>query len=311
MKNLYCFLFCLAFAKAVSAQQDPQYTQYIYNPTIINPAYAGSRESLSFTALSRAQWVGLEGAPVTQSVTAHTPIGDRGIGLGLSVFNDQIGPSRETFGALDLSYSLQFDTDAVLAFGLKAGAQILDVNFQRTNIFDQTDTALQENVDNQLAPVLGFGFFYYQSNWYAGLSTPNLLKTEHFGQDNLSVNGRFVAEEEIHLYATGGYVFDLSENIDFKPATIVKYVTEAPLQIDVTANLLFYDRFTIGAAYRWDAAVSGLAAFQINNNFLVGFAYDREVTDLGNTQFNSGSYEVFLRYEIFKNPRVMESPRFF
>lgn len=310
MKKLWCVFVYLAFAKALLAQQDPQYTHYVYNPTLINPAYAGSREAATITGMYRAQWVGLDGAPVTQVLTAHSPVGESGVGVGLSLFQDHIGPARETFAGVDGSYALDFKKGNMLYFGLKAGFQLLDVDFNRTNIFDRTDPELLQNVDNEFAPIVGVGLFYQNDRWYAGLSTPNVFQNEHFDEDS-DLNDRFIARESIHFYATGGYVFDVSDSIELMPATIVKYVEEAPLQIDLTANVRFFERFTLGAAYRWDAAVSGLAAFQINNNFLVGFAYDREVTDLGNTSFNSGSYEVILRYEIFSNPKVMNSPRFF
>ncbi len=307
-----CFIVVLAFAKAVFSQQDPQYTQYIYNPSIINPAYAGSRNSLSLLALHRSQWVGLDGAPVTQTLSGHSPIGTAGLGLGLSLWHDQIGPATETTGAIDLSYSLQLDNDARFNFGLKAGLHLLDVDFNKVNIFDPSDVQLQENVDNRTAPVIGIGAFYFTDNWYVGLSAPNLLQNDHFDENRAGANATaYVVEEKIHYYAIAGYVFDLNDQIDFKPATLIKYIVDAPVQIDMTANFLFYDRLTLGAAYRWDAAVSGLAAFQINQNFMLGFAYDREITQLGNTTFNSGSYEVFLRYEIFSNPKVMQSPRFF
>lgn len=301
-----------AFAKAVSAQQDPQYTQYIYNPSVINPAYAGSRDAISILGLHRSQWLGLDGAPVTQTLSGHSPLGDGNLGLGLSLWNDKIGPTAETLGAVDFSYGLDFGTEARFNFGIKVGLHVLDVNFNELNIFDISDTELENNIDGRVAPVLGLGGFYYTDRWYVGVSTPNLLQTKHFNTDRRGVNAtQFVVEEEIHYYAIAGYVFNISEEIDFKPATLIKYIASAPVQIDITANFLFYDKLTLGAAYRWDAAVSGLVAFQINPQFMVGFAYDREVTQLGNTTFNNGSYEVFLRFEIFKDPEVMLSPRFF
>lgn len=307
-----CFVVVLAFAKAVFSQQDPQYTQYIYNPSIINPAYAGSRSGLSLLALHRSQWVGLDGAPVNQTLSGHSPVGNAGLGLGMNLWHDQIGPATETTVAIDISYSLQLNNDARLNFGLKAGMHVLDVDFNKLNIFDPSDIQLQENVDNRTAPVIGIGAFYFTDNWYAGLSAPNLLQTDHFDENRNGSNATFyLVQEKIHFYAIAGYVFDLNEVLAFKPATLVKYIVDAPVQIDITGNVLFYDRLTLGVAYRWDAAVSGLAAFQINQNFMLGFSYDREVTQLGNITFNSGSYEVFLRYEIFTNSKVMQSPRFF
>lgn len=306
------FFVSFAFAKAVFSQQDPQYTQYIYNPSIINPAYAGSRDGISLLALHRSQWVGLEGAPVTQTLSGHSPLGDAGVGLGVSLWHDKIGPSTETVGAVDFSYSLTLENDGHFNFGLKAGLHVLDLDYNKLNIFDLSDVELQGDGNGIVAPVIGLGAYYYTDKWYAGISAPNLLQTKHFETNNNVANSTaYIVQERIHFYGIAGYVFDLNEELAFKPATMIKYVIDAPLQIDITANFLFYNRLTLGAAYRYDAAVSGLAAFQINQNFMLGFAYDREVTQLGNTTFNSGSYEVMLRYEIFNNGKVMWSPRFF
>ncbi len=306
-------LFILTLTK-VEAQQDAQYTQYMYNTISVNPAYAGSREAISITGLYRNQWVGIDGAPVTQTLNVHSPIGESNkIGLGLSIVNDKIGPTQETYFDIDFSYTINTSATGKLAFGVKAGGHLLDVNFQDLNQYTNTDILLNTNVDNKFSPNVGVGIYYHTEKLYLGVSAPNLLETQHFdesGGDNSSALS-FLAEERINFYLIGGYVFDINESLKLKPAVLFKGVSGAPLQADISANFLFKDKFTLGAAYRWSAALSVLTGFQVSDEIMLGFAYDWETTALGNTEFNAGSFEFFLRYEIFKKTERILYPRFF
>lgn len=298
----------------VSAQQDAQYTQYMYNTISVNPAYAGSREVLSVTGLHRSQWVGLDGAPRTQTVAMHTPIGEaRKVGLGLSIVNDEIGPTQETYFDVDFSYRIKTSEQGNLAFGLKAGGHLLDVNFDELSRFDDNDPDFQNNIDNKFSPNVGAGLYYYTQKFYAGFSVPNFLETDHFDEDNVnnSNGASVIAEERMNFYFITGYAFDLSDNLKFKPALLTKLVLGTPLQVDMSANFLLHDRITLGVAYRWSAAFSAMAGFQISDSLMIGFAYDREVTELGNTIYNNGSYEVMLRFELFKKYNRLLTPRFF
>ncbi|PRP67258.1 MULTISPECIES: PorP/SprF family type IX secretion system membrane protein [Nonlabens] len=310
MKKLLIGLIVFAFAKAVTAQQDPQYSQYMYNPLVVNPAYAGNRGVTSIVGLHRSQWVGLDGAPRTQSISIHSPIQNSRVGLGLSVVNDALGPTDETYFAADFSYTIPVSYDGNLSLGLKGGAHVLNVDFQRLNALDP-DILLQNNIDNRLSPTVGVGAYYHTDKFYVGLSTPNLLKTEHFDPSNNNNSSTAIATERIHYFATAGYVFDLNDNIKFKPTTLVKAVAGSPLQVDVTANFLINEKLTLGAAYRWSAAVTGLVGFQISDQTMIGFAYDRETTELGNSTYNDGSYELFIRFELFNRYSKLITPRFF
>ncbi len=294
----------------VQAQQDPQYTQYMYNPLVINPAYAGNRGVTSILLLHRSQWVGLDGAPRTQNLSVHSPIGSGKVGLGFSVVNDALGPARETYFNTDFSYTIETGMEGKLSFGLKGSLNLLDVDFSRTNPFNVGDPYLV-NIDNKLSPNVGVGIFYHGSKFYGGLSAPQLLQTNHFDRSGTQSAESFVAEERIHYYGLAGYVFDLNSDIKFKPSTLVKMVAGAPLAVDVNANFLFYEKLTLGASYRWSAALSGLVGFQVNDGLLLGFAYDRETTELGRATYNDGTYEVFLRFELFKEYDRMLTPRFF
>lgn len=303
-KHFIVVIILLCLTLTLNAQQDSQYTQYMYNTQVVNPAYAGNRGLLSINGLHRTQWVGLEGAPTTYSLTVNSPVGER-VGLGFSFIKDEIGPSIENNLTVDFSYTIPIGATTNLSLGLKGGLNVLDVDYSKLTIFNQNDINFQNNINNRITPTIGLGFYLNGNDkWYLGLSSPNLLKTDHYNDiQNSEVT------EEIHGYLIGGYVFNLNESLKFKPAALIKGVVGAPLAVDVSANFLFNEKFTLGAAYRLDAAVSALAAFQISDQLMIGYAYDYDTTELGN--YNSGSHEIFLRFEFLKTANRIISPRFF
>ncbi|MCF8716333.1 type IX secretion system membrane protein PorP/SprF [Joostella atrarenae] len=284
------------------AQQESQYTEYMYNTITINPAYAGSRKVLSFNGIYRSQWVGLDGAPETIAFSVNSPLGRGKVGVGFDVGNDRIGPSTETNVAADFSYTIGLNRGINLSFGLKGGFNTLNVDINKLNPDQQIDPSLY-NVD-KVSAIVGAGFFVHNDKWYVGLSSPNLLETKYY--DDVAVS---TATEKIHIYLIGGYVFNLSNSLKFKPTVLTKAVVGSPLAIDLSANFLFYERFTLGAAYRFDAAVSALVGFQISNQLMLGYAYDYDTTELGN--YNSGSHEFFIRFEFGTKVRNNVNPRFF
>ncbi|MGJ8734946.1 MAG: PorP/SprF family type IX secretion system membrane protein [Cellulophaga sp.] len=278
------------------AQQDPQFTQYMYNMSIINPAYATAQESiLNLGGLYRTQWVGVEGAPKTGTFFAHTPINEK-IEMGISFTNDNIGDvvSENNIYA-DFAYVLRVGFQAKLSLGLKAGFTLFDVNFDGFNLQSgnvSTDVAFNENV-NKTFPNLGIGAFYFTENYYIGLSAPNLLTTKHIETEN---GIKSTGVQDIHYFLTGGYVFDINRDLKFKPAFMAKSVRGAPLAVDITANVLFNDRFEVGLGYRLDDAISGLASFRVTPDLKIGYAYDFTTSNLGD--FNSGSHEIFILFDI-------------
>lgn len=295
------------------AQQDAQYTQYMYNTMSVNPAYAGSRGQLSIAALYRSQWVGLDGAPKTQTLNLHSPIRNSKLGYGISIVNDNIGDGvvQETYFDAVVSYTLDVSQEGKLSFGLKAGGSLLNLDFQGLRNFD--NEPIQGNdIDNNFSPNIGLGLYYHTNVFYAGLSAPNLLESDYFDNSQRDSNSvQFLSTERINFYLITGYVIDLSYNTKFKPALLTKVVSGAPLQVDLSASFLFNEKFSLGAAYRWDAAVSALFGFQLSDQLMIGLAYDRETTELGSQAFNDGSFEVFLRFELIKSFQRLVSPRFF
>lgn len=306
---IFLFIICVTTGKA---QQDSQYTQYMYNTISVNPAYAGSRGQFTFAGLYRSQWVGVSGAPETFTINLHSPIRESRLGYGVSIVNDNIGDGlvQNTFLDALLSYSINVSQNSKLSFGLKAGGNALSLDFDGLRNFNEEGQNQQITERGNLSEFnfnVGFGLYYHSDKFYLGLSAPNILQNEYFdtnGQNLLAIN-------RINYYLITGYVFDLNSNLKFKPALLTKAVGGAPLQVDISTSFLFNEQFSFGVAYRWDAAVSALAGFQITDQIMVGLAYDRETTELGATTFNDGSFEIFLRFELLKRFQRTVSPRFF
>lgn len=291
------------------AQQDAQFTHYMYNMSNINPAYATDALGVvNFGGIYRSQWVGAVGSPSTGSFFVHTPINEK-IELGLNFINDQLGEGvvNENTIAADFAYKLKINEKNTIAFGLKAGINMFRTNFDGFVLNDPIDAAFANN--NQSFLNIGAGTFLFSEKYYVGLSVPNFLPNKHLNSSN---GLEPVGVDEAHFFLTGGYVFDVSENVRLKPAFMAKGVSGAPLALDVTANVLINNRIEVGAAYRLDDSFSGLASFRVTPELRIGYAYDYTTTNLGN--FNSGTHEVFILYdlglEIF-NKGYEKSPRFF
>ncbi len=284
------------------AQQDAQFTQYMYNTINVNPAYAGSRGAMSMFALYRTQWVGLDGAPVTSTVSMNTPLNESNLGLGVSLINDKIGPTTENTISADLSYTIPTSDTWNLSFGIKATANLFDLDATKLNPVQAADPSLQNY--STFSPNIGAGVYWHSDKAYLGFSIPNFIETNRYDDNEVAI-----FKERISYYLIGGLVFDLSDTVKFKPAVLTKMIEGAPLQVDVSANFLFFDKFMLGASYRWSAALSAMVGFQVSDGLYVGYGYDKETTNLDN--YNSGSHEIFLRYELFKNNNKITTPRFF
>ena len=300
------FSFVIMFVTIVGfAQQDSQFTQYMYNTININPAYAGSRGALSVFGLYRTQWVGLDGAPETSAFSVNTPINNSKLGIGASLVNDKIGPTNENNISVDVSYTVQTSANFKLSFGIKGTGNIFSLDASKLNPEDAGDPQFQD-LENKFSPNVGAGVYWHSDKAYIGLSVPNFIETNRYDDNDVAI-----FKDKINYYLMAGYVFDLDryQYVKFKPALLTKVVQGAPLQVDVSANFMFNDKFVVGLAYRWSAALSAMAGFQVSDGLYIGYAYDRETTRLNN--YNSGSHEIFLRYEFFKNNGKITTPRFF
>ena len=301
---LPALLMLLTFLDA-TAQQDPHYTQYMYNMNVINPAYAGSKENLSFGLLYRKQWIEIEDAPTTFSLSGSAPIG-KNVGLGLSVISDKIGPVQENNVYGDFSYTLNLGGERRLALGLKAGVTFQKIGLRsiiQPTLPNPNDGAFAEDTDNSKLNI-GTGLFYYTNKYYVSFSIPNMLKSAHLDYDGVKYG-----TEIQHYFLTGGYVFDLNPNLKFKPFAMVKSAINAPTSLDVSANFLYLEKFEMGATYRLQDSFGVMVNYAVSPSLRIGYAYDHIVSDLKVT--TPSSHEIILLFDLNFPKKVSQSPRFF
>lgn len=307
-KNYIYALFLLTFGISF-AQQDPEYTQYMYNMSVINPGYATNDACvLNIGGIYRTQWVGVEGAPTTASFFLHAPISEK-METGLNIVKDEIGDGilNETTISGDLAYLVDLTGTSKLSFGVKLGLNLFNTTIPGDFIVNDPGDGAFQNL-NQSFLNLGAGAFYFTDRYYLGVSVPNFLPNKQINDFN---GVKAIGVDESHIFVTGGYVFRMSENVKLKPAFMTKVVSNSPLALDLTANVLLYDKFEIGAAYRLQDSFSGLVNYRITPQLRVGYAYDYTTSNLG--QFNSGSHEIMILYNLdFCGKKGYDkSPRFF
>lgn len=288
----------------VKAQQDPHYTQYMYNMNIINPAYAGSKESVSFGLLFRKQWVNIEDAPTSLSFSGHTPLGNN-VGVGLSLISDKIGPVTEQNVFGDFSYTLKLGDTQRLAFGLKAGASFHKVGLRdiQSSLPDPSEGVFGTDI-NDTSLNLGTGVFYYTDKYYVSFSVPNMIKSAH-----LDYNGREYGSDVSHYFLSAGYVFDINYELKFKPSFMLKSAFNVSPSVDVSANFLYQEKFELGATYRLEDSFGAMVNFAITPELRIGYAYDHVISDLKIT--SPSSHEFMILYDLFESKKVSRSPRFF
>ncbi|MBC8767185.1 type IX secretion system membrane protein PorP/SprF [Arenibacter sp. BSSL-BM3] len=316
---LFCSLLLFSIT-VLFGQKEPQYTQYMYNIGSFNPAYVGTVETPDISGLYRVQWSGIPGAPKTLRFGVNLPLANEKNGLGFNVVSDQLGPTSQTYIDFAYSFQVKLSDDTKLSFGVDAGGSLLDVDYTKGD-FENPNEPLLNNADtfNKFYPTIGAGMFMYQENWYVGLSVPNFLTSGIYADEVANI-----IEDKVQFNFIGGYVFDLSEGLKFKPAFLMNYLNGAPLNLNLSTNFLISDLVTLGASYRLDNAISGLAGLQISNSLFMGYSYDYNTNGLG--EYSQGSHEVILKFYLGKagnkikkennryqkgNPKQIDSPRFF
>lgn len=288
------------------AQQDPQFSQYMFNPLMINPAYAGSRENLSFALFVRDQWTGFPGAPKTQTLSVHSPLKNKKMGLGLNIVGDQIGPKKSTAILGTYAYRIKLGKGK-LSFGLRGGLVKYDINWAEVDFKDQTDNYAMNGVDSKTLPTFDFGMYYYGKSFYAGLSVNHLnepvygIKSDSSGSDQAMLRK--------HSFLTVGKAFILSENVVFKPSFLIKTVEGAPGSLDVNASFLINKTLWLGASLRSGSGIAFIFEYNITDKFRAGYAYDLTMNKL--KYHSQGSHEIFIGYDfnIFQTKTL--SPRYF
>ncbi len=288
-------------------QQDPMYTQYIFNLQTINPAYAGSWQDIGVTALSRDQWLGIQGHPTTQTFSFQTPLRSENVGIGLNIVNDNVGLEKTISVNFDYSYQILLSELTTLRFGIKGGFLNYSNNLLAYNQGDnQSDQSYQVNIQNKFMPNFGFGLYLSSRKYYLSLSLPEIVQGSYLQGQASSAS---TSTQVRHLFFAGGMVFELSDNVKFKPNFMTQAVAGAPFLYDLSANFLIAEKFWIGGMYRSGDAVSVIAQWIINRKLRFGYAYDFTTTDL--QKFSNGVHEVMISYEFSWAKRKYVSPRYF
>ncbi|MEQ8582290.1 MAG: type IX secretion system membrane protein PorP/SprF [Marinoscillum sp.] len=286
------------------AQQRPMFTQYMFNGLVLNPAYAGSHESISATALSRIQWVGIDGAPVTHTFSIHSPIPDKNIALGAVFSCDRIGVTTQSTLNLSYAYRIQM-RNAMLSMGLQGGLTSSKVNYDEIGA---NDPNLQYS-GSALLPNFGLGLYLYGKRYYAGISVPTALKNSWAGEGDANNADGFSSVEVPHFFGTFGFLVDLSPLVKLKPSVLVKSVGGAPVEFDFNANLILDDKLWIGVSYRSFDALSLLLDIQLSPQLKLGYAYDYTLSEL--SQVTTGSHEIMLNYRFVFSKSKIVTPRYF
>lgn len=306
MKKTLLFIFSIFISISAFSQQDPMFTHYMDNTLSINPAYAGSRDALTILALNRSQWVGFDGAPVTQTLTLHTPVFTPNTGLGLSIINDKIGPLNTTSLFIDFSYRIKFEK-SYLAFGLKSGINLMKIGLADVSTSDPLDPAFTDNFKSSFMPNFGFGIYYYTDKYYLGISVPKILQNNLF--DN-TVQQNLIQAVRHYFFIAGTY-FNLSDNIKLKPTTFVKFTPAAPVEVDFTASFIFKDKFLAGLMYRTGDAAGALLGIYLTPELYLGYSFDWSMVNTTG-KYNAGSHEILLRYDFYiVDKKKIRSPRYF
>ncbi|MEN9443586.1 MAG: hypothetical protein RIS47_476 [Bacteroidota bacterium] len=308
MKRILTLILLVAISWALQAQQQMMFTQYMFNTQSFNPAYVGTYDKMSVVGLARQQWVGISGAPSSQTVSLNIPIRKQRIGIGLSLSNDALGPVHELGFSGDFSYIVHLNQSLRLSFGIKASFAVYQTDLAKLSAIDLNDPSLAENLRGDFMPNFGGGMYLYGEKFYVGISTPRLVKNTISVENNASTASG-VGEQKIHAFITGGYAFKLSNNVMFRPSVLLKYVYAAPLSFDAAANFLFYDRMWLGASYRIGDALSGIIQYGITDDLWLGYSYGYSLSPL--MDYNTGTHEVMLSYDINPNKRKFKSPRYF
>jgi type IX secretion system PorP/SprF family membrane protein len=300
----YIFITALVIGVfGAKAQQDPHFTQYFDNTLFVNPAYAGSKGVMNITGIHREQWIGFDGRPRSSTFSIHSPLNYESVGVGFTVVNDEAGPVKQTMMYGDFSYTLRFkDSDHKLAFGLKAGANIINVGTSTLQTTDPNDPKLLTNVTNRVNPNFGLGVYYHSSKLFAGFSIPKFVQRSYDGLSKTSLEKR-------HYYFIFGGVVPVNAQWKIRPSAQVKMTAGAPVSIDLSSAGIYQDKLWFGVMYRVGSAFGVFAQYQITPQFKLGMASDFGTQQIRN--YNYGTFEMLASYDFVFKKQGIRSPRYF
>jgi len=309
MKKILTVLLILSAFQQVQAQQDILVSQYMFNPLLLNPAYAGSKEYMMATLLYRKQWVNWKGAPETEVATLHGPLGAKSLGWGVTLSNDHIGITNRTDAYLSLAYHLKVNNAMKLGVGIKAGGDYYSYKNSDLKYWDHDDQLFAEDKTTGFQPNVGAGAYLYGEKFYFGLSVPTLIAYKPSGNVDIT-SGDLVPHQVRHYYATAGVVIPVNgDDVIAKPSVLVKYVNNAPVEADLNLNFLFSNLIWIGGSYRTGDSFVAMVELQLSKQWRVGYSYDFTLTDI--KDYSAGSHEIMLGYDFGYDIMKIKTPRYF
>ncbi|MCC7332540.1 MAG: type IX secretion system membrane protein PorP/SprF [Flavobacteriales bacterium] len=311
MRHILSFILIISCISTSFAQQDPTFTHYMFNKSSINPGYSGTIDAISITAINRAQWVSFKGAPTTQNITAHMPISNKNIGIGLSVTNEKIGPTQNFGVSGDFAYRIKVnDKGDKLSLGLKANLNYMTNYLTELYIIDKSDASFSQNISTNAIPNFGFGAYYYTKKYFAGLSIPKLLQNS-FDASSPAGNSIAILTEQRHYFLIGGTIINLTPDKVFKlkPTSFVKITSGAPIQMDISSSVIYKDKLSAGLSWRTGDALGFLVGINFTDFLQFGYSFDFSYTNT-TFKYNTGSHEIMLRYDIVKN-KEKSMPKYF
>jgi type IX secretion system PorP/SprF family membrane protein len=289
---------------SLRAQQDPMFSQYMFNTLAFNPAYAGSADVFTAMALSRHQWVGFDGAPSTQTLSLHSPLPVRSLAVGGNIIHDKAGPITQTGAFLDVAYRFKTGETSKLALGLSGGVNLFQAALGDLATVDPDPS--NSNLNGEILPNFGFGAFWHAERYYLGISVPKLLQND-LNPDRGAVMTK--SEEERHYFLIAGYVKDLSADLKVKPSVMARAVEGAPLSMDINLNFLLRNRIWFGGMYRISNSFGVMAQYQFTEQLKAGYAFDMTTTKVG--AYNAGTHEIMVGYDLKWTKGNIISPRYF
>ncbi len=296
-------LIALMAPKEAKSQQDPLFSQYMFNTLAFNPGYTGTTDVFSIMALSRHQWVGFDGAPNTQTLSLHSPLPNKNISIGGNIITDRLGPITQTGAFASVAYRFQTSPETQLSLGLVGGANLFQAGLGSLETVD--DDPSNANINSELMPNFGFGAYWYADRYYVGLSVPKLLQNE-FSADGAVLT---TSEEERHYFLIAGIVRDISADLKVRPSIMARVVEGAPLSADVNVNFLLRDKIWFGALYRLGNSFGVMAQYQFTEQLKAGYAFDMTTSKLG--AYNAGTHEIMVGYDLKFTKGSIISPRYF
>lgn len=302
-RKIISFLLILLSISNGYGQQEAQFTQYLDNMQYYNPAYIGKAKVMNVSAFHRQQWVGIEGAPMTQVLSLHTPIKYESLGVGLSFLNDRIGTLNQSWINADVSYTLRFKKhQGKLSFGLKGGINLVNNDLNSLYAPDDGDLLVTQSISNKVLPNVGFGVYYHSKHFFAGFSVPRIVETS-LGTTTLNYL------DQRHYYASLGGYFNVNRMLKMRPSMMFKLTENAPFALDASLAFVFYDKFWLGGNYRIDESAGGFFQYQFTNQFKIGYAFDISTSKL--FRHNAGTHEIMLSYDFLIRKKSIHSPRYF